>query len=73
MGDHCGKSGPAVPFEVKGEVATLGLIALGVTAAVIVAFAIWAYRRWDTVDSYYERAHQDPPVADLGSYLRGDR
>jgi hypothetical protein len=51
----------------------LGLIALGVTAAVIVAFAIWAYRRWDTVDSYYERAHQDPPVADLGSYLRGDR
>lgn len=51
----------------------LGLIYLGVTAAVIVAFAVWAYRRWDDVDSYYEREHQDPPVADLGSYLHGDR
>lgn len=51
----------------------LGLILLVTTAAVIVAFAVWAYRRWDSVDSYYEREHEDPPVADLGSYLGGDR
>lgn len=58
---------------MKDEVVMLGLILLGVTCAAVVAFAIWAYRRWDTVDSYYEREHQDPPVADLGSYLGGDR
>jgi hypothetical protein len=49
------------------------LIFLGVTALVIVAFAVWAYRRWDRVDGYYEREYQDPPVSDLCSYLGGDR
>ncbi|MFP3882862.1 MAG: hypothetical protein ACLFWH_11160 [Actinomycetota bacterium] len=41
---------------------------LGSAAAVILAFAVWAYRRWDAVDSYYEREYQDPPVADWGSH-----
>jgi len=51
----------------------LSLIMLGATCAAVVALARWAYRRWETVDSYYEREYQDPPVADLGSYLGGDR
>jgi hypothetical protein len=44
----------------------------GVIALVVLAFR-WLSRRWDNVDSYYEREYQDPPISDLGSYLGGDR
>lgn len=49
------------------------LIALGAGVAVVVAFAWWARRRDNNVDSYYEREHQDPPAFDAGSWLGGDR
>ena len=49
------------------------LIVIGVIAAAIVAFGTWTNRRWDEVDSYHEREYRDPPIADYGSYLGGDR
>lgn len=66
-------SGSSVQCGVKGEVRILGVIMLGAICAVVIAFGVWANRRWHAVDSYYEREFQDPPVADLGSYLGGDR
>ena len=49
------------------------LIALGVLALAVLGFAWWARRRWDNVDSYYERDHQVPPVIDAGDWLGGGR
>lgn len=51
----------------------LSLTLLGAALLAVVVGARWLYRRWDHVDSYYEREQQDPPVADLGGYLGGDR
>jgi hypothetical protein len=50
-----------------------GLIALGALALLVVGFALWARRRWDNVDSYFERDYQDPPVFDAGDWLGGGR
>lgn len=40
----------------------LGLISLVASALAVVGFAWWARRRWNNVDSYYEREHEDPPA-----------
>lgn len=51
----------------------LGLTLLaGAIALAVLAFR-WLKRRWDSVDSYYEREYEDPPIFDAGSYLGGDR
>lgn len=49
------------------------LISTGVLALVVLAFAWWARRRWESVDTYYEREQTDPPVFDAGSWMGGDR
>lgn len=45
----------------------------GAGVVVIAVVAWWAKRRWDRVDSYYEREYQDPPITDAGSWFGGDR
>ncbi len=47
------------------------ILAVGVVAVSV--FARWAYRRWNEVDSFHEREHQDPPVFDAGDWLGGGR
>ncbi|HJQ77842.1 MAG TPA: hypothetical protein VJ948_11375 [Acidimicrobiia bacterium] len=49
------------------------LIWLGAGAILVIGFAWLARRRWDNVDSYYEREHQDPPVFDVGGWFGGGR
>lgn len=51
----------------------LSLTLLGVALLAAVFGARWLYRRWDNVDSYYEREQRDPPVTDVGGYAGGDR
>jgi hypothetical protein len=46
------------------------LIGLGVGVAIA---ALWLYRRWRDVDSYYEREYKDPPISDVTSWFGGDR
>lgn len=48
------------------------LILVGLVLAVCLA-ALWLYRRWDNVDSYYEREQQDPPATDITSWFGGGR
>lgn len=50
-----------------------GVTLLGGAVALVVLAFRWLNRRWDSVDSYHEREYQDPPPADFGSYLGGDR
>ncbi len=49
----------------------LGVIVGG--CVVVAVAARWLTRRWNTIDSYHEREHGDPPVFDAGSFLGGDR
>ncbi|HEU4318805.1 MAG TPA: hypothetical protein VFS66_01845 [Acidimicrobiia bacterium] len=48
------------------------LILIGLVAAVCIA-ALWLYRWWDRVDSYYEREYEDPPATDITSGFGGGR
>lgn len=47
----------------------LGIIVIGIIGVGL--FSWWAYRRWNEVDSYYEREHQDPPV--FNDWIGGGR
>lgn len=51
----------------------VGLSVLATAVLLVIAGFWWLNRRWDRVDSYYDREREDTLPSDVSSWPSGDR